>query len=140
MVLLLPLLLARVEMARLLMLLTLALQLEVTAQCIAELAKDGVGVVSAPGVATVTTELLETKAKKSVLVVANDAVKKQLQDGAKKMTDKPPEGLRANLHPAYWLPTCKLSFDAKLDFTTKPFEYKELLRGFSDTDYDISKE
>ena len=45
---LLPLLLARVEMARLLMLLTLALQLEVTAQWIAELAKDGVG-VSAPG-------------------------------------------------------------------------------------------
>jgi hypothetical protein len=41
-VLLLLLLLARVEMARLLMLLTLALQLEVTAQWIAELAKDGV--------------------------------------------------------------------------------------------------
>ena len=41
MVLLLPLLLARVEMARLLMLLTLALQLEVTAQWIADLAKDG---------------------------------------------------------------------------------------------------
>ena len=38
---LLPLLLARVEMARLLMLLTLALQLEVTAQWIAELANDG---------------------------------------------------------------------------------------------------
>ena len=84
---------------------------------------------------TVTTELPETKAKKSTLVVSNDAVKKQLQDRTK-MTDEPPEGLRANLRPTY----CKLSFDAKLDFTTKPFEYKELLRGFSDTDYDISKE
>ena len=101
MVLLLPLLLAQVEMARLLVLLTLALQLEATAQWIAELAMDGVGVVSAPGVATVTTELLETKAKKSVLVVSNDAVKKQLQDDTKKMTDEPPEGLRANLRLAY---------------------------------------
>ena len=101
MVLLLPLLLAQVEMARLLVLLTLALQLEATAQWIAELAMDGVGVVSAPGVATVTTELLDTKAKKSVPVVSNDAVKKQLQDDTKKMTDEPPEGLRANLRPAY---------------------------------------
>ena len=52
MALLLPLLLALVEMARLLMLLTLALQLEVTAQWIAELAKDGVWGSRAPGVAT----------------------------------------------------------------------------------------
>ena len=51
--------------------------------------------------ATRTTELPETKAKKNALVVSNDAVKKQLQDGTKKMTDKPPEGLRANLRPAY---------------------------------------
>ena len=115
MVLLLPLLLAQVEMARLLVLLTLALQLEATAQWIAELAMDGVGVVSAPGVATVTTELLDTKAKKSVPVVSNDAVKKQVPDDTEKMTFGTDKGERFRYVPLNDLGYCRWIMSEPID-------------------------